>query len=100
MVLSYDRQSAMYSNTNPMFKLANLVTSTEEGKNIAVGLTYELRVPFFLGAIKQGHEELVKWMTTTMGWSVDPPFLAALNKLCTELEPYEPDMVQWIIDAF
>lgn len=99
-MVNHTSYPTMYSDQNPMFKLASLITSTEEGIRIATGLSYELRVPFFLGAIKQGHEELVKWMTTNMGWSMDPPFITALNKLCTELEAYEPDLVQWIIDRF
>ena len=99
MVISDDRQQAMYSDQNPMYKLANMVTS-ESGKVIAQGLSYELRVPFFLGAIKQGHIDLVQWMAETLHWNVDFHLRNALVKLCEDLLCFEPELVDWIRNKF
>ena len=82
-----------------MFKLASMVTTIESGKTIASGLTYELRIPFFLGAIHEGHEDLVKWMILNLHWPYNSQFNTALDTLCNELQPYDTDFINWIRDT-
>lgn len=81
---------------HPMFLLANSV-STEYGKVIAMGISYELRVPFFLGAINYGQEDLVKYMAD-MEWGSD--LIPQLQEICKSLEDYEPDLINWVKNKF
>ena len=81
---------------NPLFVLANNV-SLDYGKVIASGLSYELRIPFFLGAIHYGQEELVKYMTD-MVWDKD--IIPHLQAICNTHENYEPELISWIKTKF